>query len=148
VASLLLARGAAHQREMAVRVSLGASRSRLMRQVLTESLLLSAAGSLPAVFLAYFGAEALLRILESGRQMPGFPLHLDIPLQPDGHVLLFSAGVALLTGVLFGLAPAWNAFASPLRLRCSKSGGLARPGSRSVSERAWWWRRWLSRWCC
>jgi putative ABC transport system permease protein len=112
VASLLLARGA-RQREMAVRVSLGASRSRLMRQVLIESLLLSAAGSLPAVFLAYFGAESLLRILESGRQMPGFPLHLEIPLQPDRHVLLFTAGVALLTGVLFGLAPAWNAFASP-----------------------------------
>jgi len=112
VASLLLARGAARQREMAVRVALGAGRFRLVRQVLTESLLLSLAGSLPAVFLAYFGAGALVRILESGRQMPGMPLHIEIQLQPDVHVLLFAAGVAVLTGVLFGLAPAWSAFAS------------------------------------
>jgi putative ABC transport system permease protein len=113
VASLLLARGAARQREMAVRAALGAGRFRLVRQVLTESLLLSAGGSLLGVFLAYFGANTLVRILESGRQMPGLPLHLDIQVRPDGHVLLFTAGVALLTGMLFGLAPAWNAFTSP-----------------------------------
>jgi predicted permease len=113
VASMLLARGAARQREMAVRVALGAGRIRLVRQVLTESLLLSSSGSLLGIFLAYFGANALVRILESGRQMPGLPLHLEIQVQPDGHVLLFTAGVALLTGVFFGFAPAWNAFTSP-----------------------------------
>jgi putative ABC transport system permease protein len=112
IASLLLARGAARQREMAVRVSLGAGRFRLVRQVLTESLLLSAAGALLGVLLAYFGAGALVRILESGRPMPGLSLRLDVPIQPDPYVLLFTAGIALLTGVLFGLAPAWNAFAS------------------------------------
>jgi len=109
VASMLLARGATRQREMALRISLGAGRLRLVRQVLTESLLLSGAGSLQGVFLAYFGADTLVRILESGRQMPGLPLHIEV--QMDGQVLLFTAGVALLTGVLFGLAPAWNAFA-------------------------------------
>src|SRR5207245_2367268 len=61
------------------------------------------------VFLAYFGADALVRILASGRQGP---VRLEIQIQPDAHVLLFTAGIALLTGVLFGLAPAWNAFAS------------------------------------
>jgi len=112
VASMLLARGAARQREMALRISLGAGRIRLVRQLLTESLLLSGAGSLLGVFLAYFGADALVQIMTSGRQIIGLPQRIEIQLQPDMHVLLFTAGVALLTGVLFGLAPAWNAFAS------------------------------------
>jgi predicted permease len=112
VASMLLARGAARQREMAVRVALGASRFRLVRQALTESLLLSAGGSLPGIFLAYFGANALMRIMASGRPIPGLPPRIEIQVQPDLHVLLFTAGTALLSGVVFGLAPAWNAFAS------------------------------------
>jgi predicted permease len=119
VAGLLLARGAARRGEMAIRVSLGASRLRLLRQVLTESLLLSAAGSLLGIWLAYFGAGALLRIITSGRQIIGLPPDFEIPLQPDAHILLFTAAIALSTGVLFGLAPAWTAFnsapASPLR---------------------------------
>ena len=110
VAGLLLARGAARQKEMAVRVALGAGRLRLICQVLTECLLLSGAGSLLGVLLAYFGVGALLRILTSGRQI-GLPQPLDISLQPDAHMLLFTAGAALLSAVLFGLAPAGNAFA-------------------------------------
>ena len=113
VASMLLARAAARQREMAVRVSLGAGRGRLVRQVLTESLLLSAAGTLLGVALAYAGADALARVMVSGRGFIGLPQRLEIRIAPDAQVLLFTAGVALLTGVLFGLAPAWNAFASP-----------------------------------
>ena len=112
LASLLLARGAARQKEMALRVALGAGRFRLVRQVLTESLLLSVAGSLFGVFLAYFGAGALLRILTSGRPIIGLPQPLEIQLSPDAHVLLFTAAVALSTSMLFGLAPAWNAFAA------------------------------------
>lgn len=88
VASMLLARAAARHREIAVRVSLGAGRFRLVRQMLTEALLLS------------------------GRAFVGLPQRLEIRVEPDAHVLLFTAGVALLTGVLFGLAPAWNAFAA------------------------------------
>ena len=112
VASLLLARGAARQREMAVRSSLGAGRFRLARQVLTESLLLSGAGSVLGVFLAYFGVDTLVRIMTSGRGIIGLPSRVDIQAHPDLRVLLFTAGVALSTGVLFGLVPAWNAFAS------------------------------------
>ena len=109
VASLLLARAAARQREMALRISLGAGRLRLVRQVLTESLLLCAAGGLLGVFLACFGADALVRILASGRPIVGMPQGFQIQIQPDGHLLIFTAGVALLTGLLFGLAPALRA---------------------------------------
>jgi predicted permease len=112
IASMLLARGAARQREMAVRVSLGAGRLRLVRQVLNESLLLSAAGSVIGVALAYVGAGALVRMISSGRPIIGLPQRLEIHVQPDVRVLLFTAAVALAAGVLFGAAPAWNAVSS------------------------------------
>ena len=148
VAGMLLARGAARQREMALRVSLGAGRFRLVRQVLTESLLLSAAGSLLGVFLAYFGADALVRIMDVGTADDGVAHASTFEVQPDGQVLLFTAGVALLTGVLFGLAPAWNAFASAPASSLREMGGAARRGRGDFSERAWWSRRWPCRWCC
>jgi predicted permease len=107
--SLLLARGAARQHEMAVRVCLGAGRLRLLRQVLTESLLLSVAGSLLGIVLAHFGANTLAHIVASGRAVPGFTAHIEIPFRPDLHVLLFTGGVALLAGLLFGLLPAMRA---------------------------------------
>lgn len=110
VASMLLARGAAREREMAVRVALGAGRFRLVRQTLTEALLLSAAGSLLGILLAYFGTGVLARIMASGWE------HFDLQVwsggRPDAAVMLFAAGVGLLTGSLFGLAPALRAMAS------------------------------------
>jgi predicted permease len=112
VASMLLARCAARQREMAVRVSLGAGRLRLMRQVLTESLLLSVTGSVLGVALAYAGAGALVRIITSGRPIIGLPQRLEIHVQPDVRVLLFTAFVTFAAALLFGVAPAWNAISS------------------------------------
>jgi len=112
IASLLLARGAAREREMSLRVAVGASRWRLWRQVLAESLLLSGGGALIGVVLAYVGATTLVQILLSGRPMIGLPEQVRLDVQPDLRVLLFTAGVAVLTGVLFGMIPAWNAFAS------------------------------------
>ena len=112
VASLVLARGAARRHEMAVRVSLGAGRLRLTRQVLTESLLLSTAGSVLGLVIGYVGAEVLVRTITGGGGPLGWPRHLDLQLTPDLHVLLFIAGLALATGVMFGLAPAWSAFTS------------------------------------
>src|ERR1044072_1112017 len=97
---------------MAVRVSLGAGRARFVRQVLTESLLLSVAAGALGIVLAYVGSDALVRIIASGRPMPGWPPTLEIDARPDLTVLMFTAGVAMLTGLLFGLAPAWHAFAS------------------------------------
>ena len=123
VAGMLLARGATREREMAVRVSLGAGRVRLLRQVLTESLMLSVSGGALGIFLAYFGAAALVRITTSGRFV-GPPPRMDLHLLPDMHVLLCTCGIMLLTGVLFGLAPAWNAFA-PAPVSSLRSSGRA-----------------------
>jgi len=135
IASLLLARGAANQREMAVRVALGAGRFRLVRQVLTESLLLSAAGTLPGIALAYFGVAALVRIVTSGR-MIGLPQRVDFQVQPDVQVLLFTAIVGVVTGVLFGLAPAWSAFAFAPAQSMRESGAAAETRSRRLVGRS------------
>ena len=110
IAGLLLARAAARQREIAVRVSLGAGRWRLARQALTESLILSAVGAALGVALAAAGARALVTILLStlpARGIGRFPIELD--LAPDLRVLLFTVAVTAVTGILFGLAPALTA---------------------------------------
>jgi putative ABC transport system permease protein len=109
LAGLLLARGAARQHEMAVRACLGAGRARLLRQTLTESLLLSLVGCAVGIFLAYFAAHALIRIFASGRFIVGAPMHFEALTNPDAHVLLFTLGIALLTGLLCGAAPALSA---------------------------------------
>jgi predicted permease len=118
MASMLLARGAGRAREMALRLGLGASRGRLVRQVLTESVLLSLAGALAGAIVAYFGTALLLRIMDSGREHER--LHLQV--SPDGTILLFAAGIAILTGLLFGLAPALNAFRATPVMALRQSG--------------------------
>jgi predicted permease len=110
VAGMLLARGASRRREMVMRVALGAGRLRVVRQVLTESLLLAAAASACALVLAYYGADVLARSWPFDLRV--WPQPPEIPVKPDAHVLLFTAGIALLTGLLFGMAPAWNALTS------------------------------------
>jgi predicted permease len=121
MASMLLARSAGRQRELAVRVGLGAGRGRLVRQMLTESLLLSGAGAAAGIAVAYYGVGVLVRILASSRAFE----HIDVEVHPDLNVVLFTAAIALLTGLLFGLAPAWYAFrAQPaMALRQSGRGG-------------------------
>ncbi|MEN6426951.1 MAG: ABC transporter permease [Phycisphaerales bacterium] len=102
VANLLLARASVQQREMAMRLALGAGRGRLMRQMLTESLLLSLAGGLLGLLLTFCSVKGLVALCPA-----------DIPrLQEtnvDLRVLGFTVGVSLLTGLLFGLVPAWRA---------------------------------------
>ena len=109
LAGLLLARGASRQHEMAVRACLGAPRARLLRQTLTESLLLSLAGCAVGVFVAYFAANALIRVFASGRFIMDAPVHFEALTNPDAHVLLFTLAIALLTGLLCGVAPAMSA---------------------------------------
>jgi predicted permease len=112
VGSMLLARGAARQRELAVRVSLGASPLRLVRQALAESLLLSIAGSIAGIFIGVTGARVLERIFTSGKRLPGVSSEWSLDVGLDLNVLLFTAAVGVLTAVLFGLAPALQALAA------------------------------------
>ena len=99
VANLLLSRALAREKEIAVRAALGASRSRIVRQLLTESLLLSLGGGALGVALAYAAIGGLHAL-----QPPGLPRLHDIAI--DGHVLLFTFALCVTAGVLFGLAPA------------------------------------------
>lgn len=103
VAGLMLARAAARQKEVAVRLALGAGRARLIQQLLTESVLLSLAGAAFGVLLAYWGASGLAAFLSANSYSP-----LKIDLQPDASVLVFTVAVAVLTGIGFGLAPAFR----------------------------------------
>ena len=103
VATLLLARSRSRQKEMSVRLAIGASRARLVRQFLTESLLLAFCGGALGLLLAQWGSRALA-VLMSG---DGQPLALSVG--PDATVLAFTVGVSVLTAMLFGLAPALRA---------------------------------------
>jgi predicted permease len=103
VANLLIARAIARQKEVAVRLAIGASRWQLLRQLLIESLLLSVAGGAAGLFLAV----AMIRALMSFIPQDGAPLMLKA--EPDARILAFNGGLAVLTGLLFGLAPAVQA---------------------------------------
>lgn len=106
VANLLLVRGASRQREIAIRISLGSGRGRLMRQVLAESMLLSLTGAFLGIVFARWGAQLLVSFLSSNVYQEN-KVFLDLSI--DSRVLAFTTGVAILTAILFGLAPAWRA---------------------------------------
>ncbi len=103
VANLLLARAAGRRKEIAIRLSIGATRPQLIRQLLTESFLLSAVGGLAGLLFAFWGSTLLVSMMQRGQD----PIVLN--LYPDLKVLAFNTALCLLTGLLFGLAPAFRA---------------------------------------
>jgi putative ABC transport system permease protein len=102
VANLLLARAAARQREVAIRLAIGAGRKRLVGQMLTESAILALLGAAGGLLVAYWGTRGLVALIST----PGNPVTLDLAL--NVRVLGFTVLVALVTAVLFGLVPAWR----------------------------------------
>jgi putative ABC transport system permease protein len=124
VANLLLARAALRQKEIAIRSAMGAGRGRVIRQLLTESVLLAIVGGGLGLALAYWGMGALLSLNKDG-----IPRSNEIGL--DARVLFFTLGVSLLTGVLFGLFPAWQTSKTDLHA-VLKEGGRSGSARRSV----------------
>ncbi|HUB31419.1 MAG TPA: ADOP family duplicated permease, partial [Bryobacteraceae bacterium] len=102
VANLLISRASARRKEIAIRMAIGAGRARLIRQLLTESLLLSSMGAVLGVLFAEWASRMLVRFLDTSNSTVVLDLSIDV------RVLAFTMGVAVATGILFGLAPAWQ----------------------------------------
>ena len=124
IANLLLVRGMARKIEMSVRTALGATRSRVIQQLLTESVLLAGIGGIAGLAVAYAGTRMLLMLV-----FPGAVQDVPIDAAPSTAVLLFACGLSLVTGVLFGVAPAWIAAQA-------EPADALRSGSRSTTTRA------------
>ena len=128
VANLLLARSAARQKEIAIRAAMGASRTRVLRQMLTESVLLSAIGGIAGLLLSFWLTELLMSMLPEGA-----PRLEQVGI--DYRVLTFALGVSALTGILFGIVPALQA--SKLDVTSAlKEGGRSGEGHRRTSARS------------
>src|SRR6185295_9456301 len=121
VANLLLARAAHRQRELALRSALGAGRGRLVAQLLTESMVLALAAGVLGAVIGAFGVRGLVALVPAN---VGLPASLGI----DRTVLAFTAGLSLMTGVVFGLLPAWQA-SRPDLLAVLREGGRSVGGA-------------------
>lgn len=131
IASLLLARSASRRKEIAVRLALGASRIRLIRQVLTESVVLAGAGAILGIFFARWGSALLVRFISTQQRQ----VFLDVKM--DGRVLAFTIAIAVLSGLLFGILPAFRA-TRVSAMSAMKEGQSQSVGSRSQAVAARW----------
>jgi predicted permease len=130
VANLLLARAASRQKEIGIRLALGAGRFRLMRQLLTESVLLALLGGMTGIAFAFWIKNGLLAVSDwGGRGMRALEPQLD------WRVLGFTLGLSLLTGIIFGLAPAWRSTKVDLTPALKDSGRSSSASSRSLLSR-------------
>ena len=128
VANLLLARAVGRQKEIAIRLAVGASRFRLVRQLIAESLVLSLAGGAIGILFAWWTGSALLSLLANSAELP-------LTATPDLRVFAFTFALSLLTGVLFGLAPAWQATSPKLALTLKDHAGNVSAGGGNVRLR-------------
>jgi predicted permease len=130
VANMLLARAASREKEIGVRLTIGASRGQVIRQLLTESVLLSVLGGALGLFFAEWGVGLLLTVLSYGRPSVAFEL------KPDVRILAFTSAISLLTGILFGLAPAVKAVRADLNsvLKGAEGATAARPPRRALAH--------------
>ncbi len=141
IANLLLVRGMGRRMEMSVRAALGATRGRVVRQLLTESVLLAGMGGLIGLAVAYGGARMLL--------MLAFPGARDVPIEasPSLIVVGFAFALSLVTGILFGVAPAWMA-AQAKPVEALRSGTRTTAAGASLLQGGSWCCRRRCRWCC
>jgi predicted permease len=123
VANLQLTRAASRQREMAIRIAMGASGWRLIRQLLTECMILALMGGLMGLFLAVWGLRAMLKLIPQGL----LPRATEIGL--DWQVFAFALGASLLTGVIFGLVPALQTLRVDVNLGLKEGGGKSSLGN-------------------
>jgi len=131
VANLLLARASARRREIGIRLALGAGRKRLITQLVTESVMLSAVGALVGIGVAMLALRAL-----SGFALPGFVTIASLDLHLDARILAFTATLAVATGVLFGLFPALQTTTPDLVKSLKAQGGQA--GARRIMRTRGW----------
>jgi predicted permease len=122
VANLLLARAAGRTKEVAVRLAIGATRARLVRQLLTESLLLAFIGGICGTLLSVWGVRLLLAMLGSEE--------ISLTVSPDVRVLAFALAVCAITGILFGIVPAWRSVRTEVNATLKDSAALADARSR------------------
>ncbi len=128
VANLLLARAVGRQKEIAVRLAVGASRLRLVRQLIAESVILSLAGGAIGVLFAWWTGGALIGLLADSANLP-------LTANPDLRVLAFTLALSTLSGILFGLAPAYQATSPKLALTLKDQAGNVSPGGGHVRLR-------------